>query len=35
MVYKIFDRKSSASGVVTEPNYQLANKLHRQLENLR
>ena len=35
VVYKIFDRKSSASGVVAEPNYQLANKLHRQLEKLR
>ena len=31
MVYKIFDNKSSGSGVDPEPNYQLANKLHRQI----
>ena len=31
MVYKFFDRKSSGSGVATEPNYQLANELHRQI----
>ena len=35
MVYKIFDKKSSRSGVVTksatEPNYQLANELHKQI----
>ena len=31
MVYKFFDRKSCGSGVATEPNYQLANKLHRQI----
>ena len=30
MVYKIFDEKSSRSGVAAEPNYQLANELHRQ-----
>ena len=30
MVYKFFDKKSSGSGVATEPNYQLANELHRQ-----
>ena len=29
MVYKFFDKKSSRSGVATEPNYQLANELHR------
>ena len=30
MVYKFFDKKSSGSGVaVIEPNYQLANELHR------
>ena len=29
MVYKFFDKKSSGSGVATEPNYQLANELHR------
>ena len=28
MVYMFFDKKSSGSGVATEPNYQLANKLH-------
>ena len=35
MVYKFFDKKSSGSGVVTksatEPNYQPANELHRQI----
>ena len=31
MVYKFFDKKSSGNGVATEPNYQLANKLHRQI----
>ena len=32
MVYKFFDKKcSSGSGVATEPNYQLANGLHRQI----
>ena len=39
MVYKFFDKKSSGSGVdtslanksATEPNYQLANELHRQI----
>ena len=31
MVYKLFDKKSSESGVATEPNYQLANELHRQI----
>ena len=31
MVYKFFDKKSSGSGVDTEPNYQLANELHRQI----
>ena len=30
-VYKFFDKKSSGSGVATEPNYQLANELHRQI----
>ena len=29
MVYKFFDKTSSASGMVNEPNYQLANKLHK------
>ena len=28
-VYKIFDKKSSGSGIVNEPNYQLANELHK------
>ena len=31
MVYKFFDKKSSGSGVASEPNYQLANELHRQI----
>ena len=31
MVYKFFDKKSSGSGVDTEPNYQLANELHKQI----
>ena len=30
-VHKFFDKKSSESGVATEPNYQLANDLHRQI----
>ena len=28
MVYKIFDTKSSGSGIANEPNYQLVNELH-------
>ena len=36
MVYKFFDKKPSGSSVDTEPNYQRANELHRQLlENSR
>ena len=31
MVYKIFDKKSGGNGVATEPNYELANKLRRQI----
>ena len=31
IVYKFFDRTSSGSGVDAEPNYQLANELHRQI----
>ena len=31
MVYKFFDKKSSGSGVDTEPNYRLATELHRQI----
>ena len=31
MVYKFFDKKSSGSGVAAEPNYKLANELHRQI----
>ena len=31
VVYKIFDKKPSGSGDDTEPNYQLANELHRQI----
>ena len=29
MVYNFFDKKSSGSGISNEPNYQLANELHR------
>ena len=29
IVHNFFDKKSSGSGVATEPNYQLANELHR------
>ena len=29
MFYKLFDKKSSESGIVNEPNYQLANELHK------
>ena len=29
MVYKFFNKKSSGSGIVNEPNYQLANELHK------
>ena len=29
MVHKFFDKKSSGSGIVDEPNYQLANELHK------
>ena len=29
MVYNFFDRKSSGSGIVNEPNYQLANEFHK------
>ena len=35
MVYKLFDKKSallnksSGSGIVNEPNYELANELHK------
>ena len=32
MVYKLFDKKSSGSGITTiKPDYQLANKLHKQI----
>ena len=31
MVYKFFDKTSSGSGVDAELNYQLPNKLHRQI----
>ena len=31
MVYKFFDKKFSGNGVYAEPNYQLANELHRQI----
>ena len=29
MVYKFFDKKSRGSGMVNEPNYQLANEFHK------
>ena len=29
MVYKFLDKKSSGSGIVNEPNYQLVNELHK------
>ena len=29
MVYKFFDKKSTGSGIINEPNYQLANELHK------
>ena len=29
MVYKFFDKKTSGSGIVNEPNCQLANELHK------
>ena len=31
MVYKLFDKNYSRSGVANEPSYQMANKLHRQI----
>ena len=31
MVYKFFDKESNRRGVATKPNYQFANKLHRQI----
>ena len=30
MVYKFFEKKSSGIGIANEPNYQLANELHKQ-----
>ena len=32
MVYKFFDKKSSGSGIVNEPNYQLANEFHKRIK---
>ena len=29
MVYKFFDKKPKGSGIINEPNYQLANELHK------
>ena len=29
VVYKFFDEKSKGSGIINEPNYQLANELHK------
>ena len=31
MVYNFFEKKSSGGAIKPEPNYQLANKLHRQI----
>ena len=31
MVYKFFDKKSKGSGIVNEPNYQLANELRKRI----
>ena len=31
MVCKLFDKRFSRSGIAIEPNYQLANELHRQI----
>ena len=31
MVYKVFDKKSTGSGVAIETNYQLENERHRQI----
>ena len=29
MVYNFFDKKSKESGIINEPNHQLANELHK------
>ena len=29
MIYNYFDKKSKGGGIINEPNYQLANKLHK------
>ena len=31
MVYKCFDKKSGGSAIGNEPNYQLADELHKQI----
>ena len=31
MVYKFFHKKASGRGIASEPNYQLANELHKQI----
>ena len=31
MVYKVFDKKSSGSGIANEPNYQQTNELHKSI----
>ena len=33
MVYKLFDKKSKGGGIANEPNYQLANELHKPIIN--
>ena len=35
MVYNFFDKKSSESGIANEPNYQLANELHKPKKKLK
>ena len=31
MIYKYFDKKFKGSGIINEPNYQLASEIHNQL----
>ena len=35
IVYKFFNKKSSGSGIANEPNYQLANELHKPIIKIR
>ena len=34
MVYRFFDKKSSGSGITNEPNYQLADEIHKPIHHL-